>query len=85
VESVCKPENQPAMCVRMVVVDRLNNGGSVARVQVLMRDGAFHSLMDQHWPGHRPSPGQLDDLVAAVATEIADLVVGTRGVQGIIT
>ena len=78
---MCKPENQPALSVRVVVVDRPHGLPSVARVQTLMRDGSLHSVAVQEWPGSRPTPEQMEALLLALAAEVSTAIVGTRGVQ----
>lgn len=81
---MCRQENLPSLSVRAIVVDRQGSLPTVARVQVLCRDGSWWTALTQEWPSGRPTPVQLRDIEAQLASELAQSVIGTRGVQGVL-
>jgi hypothetical protein len=77
-----RPENLPAVEVRLVVVRLSAERGARASVQTMMSNGEWHTVTRQEWPTGRPSADQLQLICASLWDEAETSIVGAVGVQG---
>lgn len=78
-------EKAPAHQEVRLVITSYSNGSATARVGVLLHSGSFSMATNQHWPSGAPTPHDLELLIAALTDEVTTLIVGTHGVQGVLT
>lgn len=68
-----------------VVITRDSDGSARAGVWVLLRSGGRHCVASLPWPSGAPTPAQLVLLEATVCDELDTMVLGSCGVQGVLT
>lgn len=79
-----KSENLPAVCVRLVVVDRKNHLPSVCRVQRQTSDGGWWTEFQQEWPSGRPTPDEWLEVQIQLTLALRHAVVDPRGLQEVL-
>lgn len=79
------PANLPLLSWGVTVIQlRPRDRGAVCRLWCLDREGESLTLGTWEWPSGRPTPSQLEDLLAATMSELGASIVARVGVQGVL-